>query len=174
MHDVSLYLLDIIENSVRAGATVIATSITASRSADTLVVAVEDDGPGLPVSVDEVMDPFYTTKPGKKTGLGLEPVPAGGRGRRRRAQSSPVRGARRRGRRGAHGPHRTSTGRRWETSPSTLFTMALTNPDIEFRVALCDDDGSLLLRGAELQGQRERRRRLIEKPSRDQGHHLRS
>ncbi len=31
MHDLSLYLLDILENSVRAGATVIATTIVADR-----------------------------------------------------------------------------------------------------------------------------------------------
>ena len=32
---------------------------------------VEDDGPGLPVPPDEALDPFFTTKQGKKTGLGL-------------------------------------------------------------------------------------------------------
>jgi signal transduction histidine kinase len=71
VHDLSLYLLDIIENSVRAGATVIATSITASRADDTLTITVEDDGPGLPIAPEQVMDPFFTTKAGKKTGLGL-------------------------------------------------------------------------------------------------------
>jgi hypothetical protein len=32
---------------------------------------VEDNGPGLPVSADLAADPFFTTKEGKKTGLGL-------------------------------------------------------------------------------------------------------
>lgn len=49
MHDLSLYLLDILENSVRAGATVIATTIVADRTRDELTLGVEDDGPGLPV-----------------------------------------------------------------------------------------------------------------------------
>lgn len=49
MHDLSLYLLDILENSVRAGATIITTTIVADRAADELSLAVEDDGPGLPV-----------------------------------------------------------------------------------------------------------------------------
>jgi hypothetical protein len=47
MHDLSLYLLDILENSVRAGATVISTAIAADRAADELSISVEDDGPGL-------------------------------------------------------------------------------------------------------------------------------
>jgi two-component system, NtrC family, sensor kinase len=36
-------------------------------------IAVEDDGPGIPVSVrDRILDPFFTTKPeGEGTGLGL-------------------------------------------------------------------------------------------------------
>ena len=34
-------------------------------------IVVEDNGPGLSVSAEQAMDPFYTTKKGKKTGLGL-------------------------------------------------------------------------------------------------------
>lgn len=71
MHDLSLYLLDILENSVRAGATVIATSIVVERADDALTITVEDDGPGLPVEPEQALDPFFTTKGHKKTGLGL-------------------------------------------------------------------------------------------------------
>jgi signal transduction histidine kinase len=34
-------------------------------------VIIEDNGTGLRVTPEEAMDPFYTTKKGKKTGLGL-------------------------------------------------------------------------------------------------------
>ena len=34
-------------------------------------MTVDDDGRGLSTSPDEVLDPFYTTKANKKTGLGL-------------------------------------------------------------------------------------------------------
>ena len=71
MHDLSLYLLDVLENSARAGAGTVAVTIAADRSADTLTIVVEDDGPGLPVTPDEALDPFFTTKKEKKTGLGL-------------------------------------------------------------------------------------------------------
>ena len=71
MHDLSLYVLELIENSVRAGATTVATTVVADRAADRLTITVEDDGHGLKVTPDQALDPFYTTKEGKKTGLGL-------------------------------------------------------------------------------------------------------
>jgi len=38
---------------------------------DLLAISVEDDGPGLAVDPEQALDPFYTTKEGKRTGLGL-------------------------------------------------------------------------------------------------------
>lgn len=71
MRDLSLHLLDLLENSVRAGATVIAVTVALDRTADHLTIAVEDDGPGLPVAPEAALSPFYSTKQGKRTGLGL-------------------------------------------------------------------------------------------------------
>ena len=52
-----------LENSVRAGATVIAVSVDRRPPGATAWSStVEDDGPGLPVSPEQVLDPFYTTK----------------------------------------------------------------------------------------------------------------
>jgi len=71
LRELSLHILDLIENAVRAGATVIAVSVEEEPDADLLVISVEDDGPGLAVEADIAADPFFTTKEGKKTGLGL-------------------------------------------------------------------------------------------------------
>lgn len=71
MRELSLHILDLVENAIRAGATVIAVSVEEQPDADQLTLLVEDDGPGLPVSAQVAADPFYTTKEGKKTGLGL-------------------------------------------------------------------------------------------------------
>ena len=71
MHDLSLYLLEMLENSVRAGAAVVATGLTVDQARNVLELTVDDDGRGLTVSAEQALDPFYTTKDGKKTGLGL-------------------------------------------------------------------------------------------------------
>ncbi len=71
MHDLSLYLLELLENSIRAEATHIAVGFSADRASDRLCLTVDDDGTGLKIDAAEVLDPFYTTKQDKKTGLGL-------------------------------------------------------------------------------------------------------
>ncbi len=151
MHDISLYLLDIIENSVRAEAGVIAVSIAVDRDGDALAVGVEDDGPGLPVTADEALDPFYTTKPGKKTGLGLslfrQAVEAAG-GELTVDRSPGFGGVRVSARMRLGDVDRPPLG----DVAATIATMALTNPQIEFRVDLRDGERTLLLSGAEIQG----------------------
>src|SRR5262249_48282175 len=50
--------------------------IRTRREANTVVVEIEDHGPGVPADqVSRIFDPFYTTKdPGKGTGMGLDIV----------------------------------------------------------------------------------------------------
>ena len=72
MEDISLHLLDIMENALRAGAKKIRVRIDQDDLRDEVRVSVEDDGDGM--SEDEIqkaLDPFYTTKEGKRIGLGL-------------------------------------------------------------------------------------------------------
>ena len=71
MRELSLHILDLIENSVRAGASTILVTFIENDEKDILKIIVEDDVPGLNVSTEAALDPFYTTKNGKRTGLGL-------------------------------------------------------------------------------------------------------
>ena len=71
MRELSLHILDLVENSVRAGASAILISIAVDSKKDVLEISVEDNGPGFEVPPEKAFDPFYTTKEGKKTGLGL-------------------------------------------------------------------------------------------------------
>jgi len=71
LRDLSLHILDLIENSIRAGASIITVFIKIKESEDLLEIVVEDNGHGLSVPSDKATDPFYTTKLGKRTGLGL-------------------------------------------------------------------------------------------------------
>lgn len=71
MDDISLHVLDIAENSVRAGATRIEILLTRDVKNDLLSVVLVDNGRGMdPETLAKVRDPFFTTK-GKKTGLGI-------------------------------------------------------------------------------------------------------
>lgn len=71
MEDLSLHIMDIIENSVRAGARHIAVRLV-DRANQTLVIEVEDDGRGMDEeTLKNAANPFYTTKNNKRYGLGL-------------------------------------------------------------------------------------------------------
>jgi len=72
MEDLSLHILDIAENSIRADAKTIGIEITEDEREDQLIVCIKDDGKGMDEeTICNVLDPFFTTKSGKRTGLGL-------------------------------------------------------------------------------------------------------
>jgi len=71
VEDISLHILDIAENSVRADARTIEITVTRDIQQDLLLIEVIDDGRGMdPGTLARVRDPFFTTKH-KKTGLGI-------------------------------------------------------------------------------------------------------
>nr|MDK2850678.1 hypothetical protein [Candidatus Cloacimonadota bacterium] len=74
MQDISLHLLDIIENSVRAGAKNIKVRVINNLQQNRLRIIVEDDGKGMDShTLEKAQDPFYTSKTEreKKVGLGI-------------------------------------------------------------------------------------------------------
>ena len=72
MEDLSLHILDIVENSVRAGCTKVVIELIEDESTGKMTLSIEDDGKGIDKeTVEKIMDPFYTTKEGKDFGLGL-------------------------------------------------------------------------------------------------------
>lgn len=72
MEDVSLHILDIVENAVRAGAKNVVIRLAQNKAEDQLVLEVIDDGEGMDEDTRRhSLDPFFTTKEGKRVGLGL-------------------------------------------------------------------------------------------------------
>lgn len=70
MKELSLNILDIVENSVKAGASL--TEILIDENDDTLSLTIKDNGCGMTNEVlQTVTDPFYTTRTTRKVGLGL-------------------------------------------------------------------------------------------------------
>lgn len=72
MIELSLHILDITENAVRAKARQVIISISEDRTNDRLTLEIRDDGTGMtPEELKRVLDPFYTTKKVRRVGLGL-------------------------------------------------------------------------------------------------------
>ena len=72
MKDLSLHVLDIVQNSVRAEADFIEFGITESDRDDKLEIFVNDNGCGMTKEmIEKVTDPFVTTRTTRKVGLGL-------------------------------------------------------------------------------------------------------
>ena len=70
MKELSLNILDITENSVKAGATL--TEISIDETADDIILTITDNGHGMTKEVLEtVLNPFYTTRTTRKVGMGL-------------------------------------------------------------------------------------------------------
>lgn len=72
MRNLSLSILDLVQNSVRSGASVIEITITDSDSENRLSISVKDNSHGIEHSeVIKVTDPFFTTCKSHKVGLGI-------------------------------------------------------------------------------------------------------
>lgn len=72
MTEISLNVLDVAENSVRAGASLIEVTLTINQSKDLISVIIKDNGCGMtPEQLDSVEDPFFTTRTTRKIGLGI-------------------------------------------------------------------------------------------------------
>ena len=72
MRDISLHILDIVQNSISAQGTYIEIYIDEDIEGDTLTLAIIDNGVGMDAKrIEEVTDPFYTTRTTRKVGFGL-------------------------------------------------------------------------------------------------------
>lgn len=72
MDEIASHIIDVVANSVTAKATYIIVEITKDSGKNHLHLHIKDDGVGMDEkTVKKVLDPFYTTKIGKKVGLGI-------------------------------------------------------------------------------------------------------
>ena len=72
MRELSLHILDAMQNSLEAGATLIELSIEEDLAADRLTITIRDNGHGM--SEDQlarISDPFFTTRSTRHVGLGV-------------------------------------------------------------------------------------------------------
>ncbi|NEW78476.1 MAG: sensor histidine kinase [Gelidibacter sp.] len=72
MKDLSLHILDILQNSIFAEAKLIKVDIYDSNLSGTLKFTISDDGKGMDDEIlNKITDPFYTTRTTRKVGLGI-------------------------------------------------------------------------------------------------------
>ena len=72
MREIALHILDIVQNSVVAGATEIGVDICEDIPKDTLTVVITDNGCGMSEEfLKKVVDPFTTKRTTRKVGLGI-------------------------------------------------------------------------------------------------------
>ena len=70
MRELSLNVMDIVQNSISAGATVIKISVL--EEVQTLTIVITDNGRGMSKEqVSKVTDPFFTTRTTRKVGMGV-------------------------------------------------------------------------------------------------------
>ena len=72
MKYLSDHILDIVNNSIRANATLIEIDITEDISNDIYSLTIKDNGDGMSQEeIQKAIDPFYTSRTYRKVGLGL-------------------------------------------------------------------------------------------------------
>lgn len=72
MKELSLHILDIAENSVRADAMTITIDIEENSLKNLLTIKIQDDGKGMDAEmVARITDPFITSRTTRKVGLGI-------------------------------------------------------------------------------------------------------
>ena len=72
MRELSLNVLDIAQNSVSANASLIEIELTEDTKNHDLLIGIYDNGKGMtPEQVENVRDPFFTTRTTRKVGMGI-------------------------------------------------------------------------------------------------------
>ncbi len=71
MNELSLHILDIVQNSIKADATLVEILITEDFNKNIYEIIIKDNGKGMDEkTLSTVSDPFYTTRTTRKVGMG--------------------------------------------------------------------------------------------------------
>jgi anti-sigma regulatory factor (Ser/Thr protein kinase) len=80
MRELSLHVLDVVENGITAGGDCIWIEVDEDRKNDQLKIVIRDNGRGMPVEkLENIDDPFITTRTTRRVGLGLSLLAAAAR-----------------------------------------------------------------------------------------------
>ncbi|MGB4029278.1 MAG: ATP-binding protein [bacterium] len=130
MEELSLHILDLVQNSIRAAATRVEILIEENVAEDRFLIEVKDNGQGMAEEfVREALNPFTTTRTTRRVGLGLSLLDMAARQCDGGVEidSEPGKGTR------VRAVFRYS---HWDRAPlgdikTTLVTIVAANPDLE-------------------------------------------
>ena len=72
MRELSLHILDVVENGITAGGNCIWIEVEEARQKNQLKIVIRDNGSGMPVEkLENINDPFITSRTTRRVGLGL-------------------------------------------------------------------------------------------------------
>ena len=72
MKDLSLHILDIVQNSLSAGASRVSIDIEENLVKNTFLISISDNGRGMTAEqLDKVRDPYFTSRTTRKVGMGI-------------------------------------------------------------------------------------------------------
>lgn len=149
MKEISLHILDIVQNSIAAGARHIGIAIDEDSARDDLAIHITDDGKGMdPETLSRVRDPFTTSRTTRKVGLGIPLFMAGALGCNGSFDITSKLG------------EGTTVSARYQLShidrpplgdiAGTLYMLMSTNPDIDFAYAHTVDGRRFEMDGAQI------------------------
>jgi hypothetical protein len=149
VEELSLHILDIAMNSIRAGATEVAVEVVEDRARNLFTFVIRDNGRGMTEEqLARIHDPFFTTRDTRRVGLGIPLLKqtAEQAGGGLTVTSAPGRG--------------TTVEARFELGhvdrpplgdiTATVWTLVVTNPRVEFEYRHAADGARFEMRTAEL------------------------
>ncbi|MGI6632855.1 MAG: ATP-binding protein [Bacillota bacterium] len=154
--EISLHLLDLLQNCAFAQATCVSVSVLTDKDSDRLLVTVEDNGRGMDEEESRrALDPFYTSHKLKKVGLGLPLIAEAAKmaGGDITVESRPGRGTK---------VEVTLSLSHIDRQPigdlaATIVSFLAGNPEIETRLFFKGQEGSFTFVSSQLVPERERR-----------------
>lgn len=142
MEELALHILDVAENSIAAQARLVEVRVVEDAVADMMRIELVDDGNGMAAeALAEVTDPFFTTKRGRRTGLGVPLLAQAAReaGGGFEVESSPGEGTRMVARFRLSHPDRMPLGDLLET----MAVLVCAHPEVDFVCEHIRDGGTV-------------------------------
>ena len=152
MEDLSLHILDIAENSIKARAKTISITVEESRKKDLLSLEIVDDGKGMDKEKKaKALDPFFSTRKERRFGLGLPFLEEASKAAEGRfsLESAPGKGTR---------VVATFQASHIDTKPlgdipQTLITLIVGSPDVDIVYKHVTDESEYVLDTADIKSQ---------------------